>query len=687
MMVMTRSFAAVIALTVGITACNTGTDPALPAAGSTVAPDIAAPTTTAPAQSFAGTDPAPEFPEGLDWINTGGPLTLQALRGKVVLLDFWTYGCINCIHIIPDLERLEREYGDALVVIGVHSAKFANEGATENIRQVILRYELKHPVVNDRDFEVWRAWGASAWPTIVLVDPAGNLVGGHAGEGVYDVVQPVISSLVAEFEANGLLDRSPIEFTRLSETAAQTVLSFPGKVLASPDMSRLFIADTGHHRIVAIDPATGESTAVYGSGKSGYLDGRALEARFDAPQGLALSPDGTSLYVADTDNHVIRIVDLATGDVGTLAGTGDLGWPPTSGPARVVPLNSPWDLAERDSILWIAMAGNHQLWSMDLASGEIGPVVGSAREGTLNGPLRQAELAQPSGLAFDTGGRLFFADSESSAIRYADVVIEDGSTGLVAGSDYNLFDFGDVDGVGGEARLQHPLGIAYWAETGQMIIADTYNSKLKTIDLETFATTTLLGDEQGWADGDEALFFEPGGLDIIGSTLYVADTNNHAIRIVDLVTNTVSTIVIGGIERFAPPPDDEDYRGTIVVFESTALAAGAREFILDIELPATYKVNALAPSSVSWIVSGTGVILEDGADRSLTGANFPVMIPATFVDGEATVTADLTVIYCRDDAESLCLIEQVRFTGTVVVGGDGDASVVTLTHRVAVPEF
>ncbi|MCL1693596.1 MAG: redoxin domain-containing protein, partial [Actinomycetia bacterium] len=189
--------------------------------------------------SAAGTTPAPEFPDGLDWLNVEQPLDLEALQGKVVLLDFWTYGCINCIHIIPDLKRLEAEFADDLVVIGVHSAKFTNEGETDNIREVIQRYDLRHPVVNDVNFEVWDSWGARAWPTVALIDPAGNAVGIHAGEGVYDVVQPVIANLVAEFSATGGLDPTPLPVRLEQDRSPNTVLSYPGKIHADPSSDRI----------------------------------------------------------------------------------------------------------------------------------------------------------------------------------------------------------------------------------------------------------------------------------------------------------------------------------------------------------------------------------------------------------------------------------------------------------------
>ncbi|MDJ0498696.1 MAG: thioredoxin-like domain-containing protein, partial [Acidimicrobiia bacterium] len=414
-----------IALALFAAACSADTTPSTTAVASgpseTTAPvdvpDETSPDTATP--SYAGTVPAPEFPAGLDWINTPQPLQLAELRGKIVLLDFWTYGCINCIHVIPDLQRLEEEYADELVVIGVHSAKFLNEGETENIRQVVMRYGVDHPVVNDNDFAVWRNWGAQAWPTIALIDPAGNVVGMQAGEGVYDIVQPVIEGLVAEFGAE--IDLTPFELTPERATQPNTLLSYPGKVAVDATGTTVFISDTGHNRVVVADAASGEVTAVYGSGRAGFENGATLTAEFDAPQGLAYDDATGVLFVADTNNHAIRAIDTATGTVTTVAGTGQLSWPPAAGLLDDVRLNSPWGLALRDGRLWVAMAGFHQIWVVELEAGIATPAVGSGREGVDNGSLVEATLAQPSGVAFDGTGRLFFADSESSSIRWADV--------------------------------------------------------------------------------------------------------------------------------------------------------------------------------------------------------------------------------------------------------------------------
>ncbi|MGB4860882.1 MAG: thioredoxin-like domain-containing protein, partial [Tepidiformaceae bacterium] len=251
----------------------------------------------APRKSYAGTDPAPAIPTGVTWFNVQRPLTLEELTGRIVLLDFWTLGCINCQHIIPDLKRLEAEFGDDLVVIGVHSGKYATEHDDDSIRDAIRRNGLEHPVLNDPDFAVWRTFGASAWPTLVLIDPAGNLVGGHAGEGVYDLFEPILQSLKAEFSANGLLKPAPLPLA-LDAAPATAVLSYPGKALADASSGRLYVADSGNNRII-VSTLSGELLKAVGTGEEGFADGDASEATFRQPQGLTLSSDGKTLYVAD----------------------------------------------------------------------------------------------------------------------------------------------------------------------------------------------------------------------------------------------------------------------------------------------------------------------------------------------------------------------------------------------------
>lgn len=632
------------------------------------------PTTSFEGTSYAGTVAAPDFLPGLDWINTAEPISLADLRGKVVLLDFWTYGCINCIHIIPDLERLEEEYADELVVIGVHSAKFTNEAETGNLVDIVQRYGLKHPVVNDKDFAVWNLWGASAWPTIAVIDPAGNVVGVRPGEGVYDALEPVVASLVAEFDAAQAIDRTPITFALEATTAPQRPLSYPGKVFATD--GRLWVADTGHHRVLEIDPSTGEILSAWGSGKRGFDNGPALTATFDGPQGMTLNPETNELYVADVGNNAVRTIDLSTGSVTTLAGTGVLGWPPQARGLDTATLNSPWDVLYHEGFVYVANAGTHQIWAIDLANELALPLIGNAHEGTFNAEFHNSELAQPSGLALSDDARLYFADSESSSIRVGD--LETAVTSLVVGGDESLFEFGDVDGAGNSARLQHPLGVAVDGDT--LYVADTYNSKIKRVNVAAGSISSWLGNDPGWADGSSPMFNEPGGLSFDNGILFVADTNNHSIRLIDPTTGLTSTLVLKGVEKFDPPTE---FIGEVVTLDPAQAAAGPGTVVVNYTLPTGYKVNEDAPSSLTISGGRTVVSLASDDAGELTGVSLPAIVPVDFHEGDAMLVLDINLVYCEENAESLCYIDRARFEIPVTVGPPGASTSLELTRTVA----
>jgi len=486
---------------------------------------------------FAGRVTAPDFPPHLEWLNTDRRLALRELRGKLVLLDFWAFCCINCMHILPDLRKLEQKYPNELVVIGVHSGKFTNEHDTEQIRQAILRHSIRHPVVNDADMEVWRAYGVNAWPTLALIDPRGKIIGLRSGERVFEAFDPVIGQAVRHFDATGDLRRGPLAPALQAARRPGTLLEFPGKVSADPARGRLLITDSNHHRILIARP-DGAIEQTIGSGASGLQDGPFEAARFNHPQGTAV--DGEVLYIADTGNHAIRAANLRTRQVTTVLGAGQQALQfNVAGRGTAVDLNSPWDVVLQDGRLYIAMAGSHQLWVADVKTWEARPYAGSGREARLDGPLATAALAQPSGIATD-GKRLYFADSESSSIRWADLGAPN-QVGTLIGED--LFEFGDRDGARPRARLQHPLGIA--VRDGLLYVADTYNSKIKVIDPVRATSTTLAGTgHHGSRDGQflEAGFNEPGGLAFLDGSLYVADTNNHLIRVIDLSARQVHTL-------------------------------------------------------------------------------------------------------------------------------------------------
>ena len=447
------------------------------------------------------------------------------------------------MHVFPQLRKLEQKYAGELAVVGVHSAKFTAEKETENLRRAILRYEIEHPVVNDRDFQIWQQYAIRAWPTLMFLDPQGKVIGKHEGEIALEPFDAVIEEMVRQFDEDGLLDRRPMRFKLERERELERALSFPGKVLADEASGRLFVADSNHNRVV-VASLEGDAVAVVGSGSKGLVDGGFDEAAFDDPQGMAL--DGNVLYVADTKNHAIRAVDLADRTVKTVAGTGRQAQGfHAGGELLTTDLNSPWDLVLHGGRLYIAMAGFHQLWRLDLGvGGSVGPYAGSGRERIVDGPLASAQLAQPSGIATD-GERLYFTDSETSAVRTADLR-DDGQVGTIAGMD--LFTFGDVDGTGDEVRLQHPLGVDL--HDGVLFVADTYNNKIKRIFPATRGAATFLGTgEPGHQDGPGKLaqFYEPGGLSVAAGRLYVADTNNHAVRVADLESQEVTTLELRGL--------------------------------------------------------------------------------------------------------------------------------------------
>jgi len=639
------------------------------------------------APSYTGTVPAPPIPQDIPWLNTNRPLTWKDLRGKVVILDFWTYGCINCIHNLPYLKKLETEFPDSLVVIGVHSAKFDTESQTAHIRQVIMRYGIEHPVINDANLLMWRQWSVTAWPTLYLVDPAGKVVGRRIGEGFYPAFHDAVSSLVKEFSARGQINWNPLSLTREADEAPRTLLSYPGKVLADAEGKRLFVSDSSHNRVLVSRLPSGDVTAIIGTGNAGFSDGPFDSAELSGPQGLALSEDGRYLYIADTKNHSIRRADLQNKTLSTFAGTGAMAgsYPPATGKADKTALSSPWDLALSGSTLYVAMAGSHQLWTMDTESGKTAYLAGTGAEGYDDGPALQATLAQPSGITLGQDGTLFFADSEGSTIR---MVRHTGDTSVVktlAGSGTSLFEFGDVDGAGNTARLQHPLGVA--ASGGLVYVADTYNSKIKVLDPSTRRITTLSGgDSAGWADGKNARFDEPGGVSAANGTLYVADTNNQTIREVNMATGETGTLTL----KMSDPWQSARSSGNekrVTERAPISIAPGTTRLTVEITLPDGYKVNDEAVSGVRLSVVDGPLSLPDPS-RSASGLTFPL----TFhIDGagtggtSGTIQAEFSVVYCRSDEEGVCLLENVVVKAPYRVTSDGSSHPIIL-HKIILPK-
>jgi len=654
-----------------------------------------------PAENAATAEPPKNpFPEavavpngildgGTEWLNTSRPIDMKDLRGKVVVLDFWTYCCINCMHVLPDLKYLEEKYGNQLVVIGVHSAKFDNEKVSQSIRDAILRYEIEHPVVNDSEMLIWRKFGTQAWPTLALVDPEGKYAGSQSGEGNRELFDTVIEKMVEYHRWNGTLDETPIVFESEASKVQPTPLRYPGKVLADAAGGRLFITDSNHNRIV-VTSLTGELQQTIGSGRNGSANGVFEEAEFNRPQGTALV--GTKLYVADTENHLIRVVDLEAKTVATLAGTGAQGSPgvKTMGPLLETPMNSPWSIAPVGDTLYIAMAGPHQVWSHKIGSDTIGVFAGSGREDVINGPLASSAFAQPSEIVSDADGKfLYLVDSEGSAIRKVPTD-PSGQVTTVAGTSelprgQSLFAFGDVDGIGKKARFQHPLGIAIAGD--RLYVADSYNHKLRTIELAEGSTSTFAGTGKPGNTTEPLLLNEPGGLALADGRLFVADTNNHRVLSIDLATSQTTVLSIAGMTTPAPVQRKAapDASNAIAVESQKIAATDKLSFTVTLNIPDGYKRNDLAP--VSWEVfteaDQTLVASENLGvrDEAVTGddqvARFEV--PLTGQPGEATFLVRMSFGYCGTEKNALCRLASATWKIPVVLNTDGGSNEIKLT--------
>ncbi|MCS6978461.1 MAG: thioredoxin-like domain-containing protein [Gemmatales bacterium] len=617
---------------------------------------------------------APELDGGLEWLNCGGPIRLKDLRGKIVLLDFWTYCCINCIHVLPDLARLEKKYANQLVVIGVHSAKFDGEKDSKNIREAILRYHIEHPVVNDANHRIWEAYDVHSWPTLVLIDPEGYYLGSVSGEGHYDLLDRIIERLIKEHREKKTLNEEPIRFDLDKYRERRTSpLAFPGKVFADPANNRIFIADSSHHRIVITD-LNGKLLEVAGRGEPGYEDGPFDKAMFNDPQGMALQ--GETLLVADRKNHRIRAIDLKAKKVSTIAGTGEQGRDRRfGGDALKTGMNSPWDILLVGDDLYIAQAGHHQLWKLSFKDNRLTPWAGNGRENIfpsvshgkegLKGTWERSMFAQPSGLATD-GKWVYVADSEVSAVRAVSLDPADRTVKTLVGE--GLFEFGDVDGFGEEARLQHCLGVAW--HNGKVYVADTYNNKIKVIDPETLECRTFLGDGKAGRSDDPPRFDEPAGLHVAGDLLFVADTNNHRICIVDLKTKAMRTLNIIGLQ---PPQPAVDEKPVFVNATKTQLGetvvprTGEITLTLRVSPPPGFKLNTQAP--FHYMVKGEKGFEQFGPLAD-SGPEMRIRLPAEKVADSATLTVSLAYYVCKEGSEGICQPRSHVWEMTIKPGED-----------------
>ncbi|MFE6094255.1 thioredoxin-like domain-containing protein [Streptomyces massasporeus] len=558
---------------------------------------------------------APELTGKGGWLNTGGkPYALADLRGRIVVLDFWTFCCINCLHVLDELRELEEKHRDTVVVIGVHSPKFVHEAEHQAVVDAVERYGVEHPVLDDPELATWKQYAVRAWPTLVVIDPEGYVVAQHAGEGHVHAIERLVGELEAEHTAKGTLRRGDGPY--VAPEPEPTVLRFPGKALSLPSGTFL-VSDTTRHQLVEL-AEDGESVVRrIGSGERGFTDGTGDTAAFSEPQGLALLDDG-SVVVADTVNHALRRLDLATGEVTTLAGTGRQWWQgsPTSGPAREVDLSSPWDVAWWQGKVWIAMAGVHQLWAYDPQDGTVAVTAGTTNEGLVDGPGGEAWFAQPSGLAA-TPERLWLADSETSALRWVE---PDGSVHTAVGT--GLFDFGHRDGAAGQALLQHPLGVTALPD-GSVAVSDTYNHALRRYDPATGEVTTLATDLR-----------EPSDAVLAGDDIVVVESARHRLTRLRLPEEAVKVAEVAHRARR----------------EAIEVAPGRLELDVIFQAPAGQKLDTRYGPSTRLLVSSTPPELLRSGEGAGTDLSRALELDPAVPEGVLHVSA--MAASCDDDPDN-----------------------------------
>ena len=588
---------------------------------------------------------------GKVWLNTERNLTADELAGRVILLDFWTYCCINCMHVIPDLKYLEEKFGDKLTVIGVHSAKFTNEKDSENIRSAILRYGIEHPVINDFDFAIWNRFGVHAWPSFILISPNGRIDEEFSGEGHRDALEERISELLEEYEGKLITSKLPISLEK--NKVPSKILSFPGKILLTENfapvgeedntdstIAALFIADTAHQKIQIVSLKDGIIIDTIGSGKAGLRDGDLATAEFNTPQGMAYDSKNRKLYIADTNNHSLRAIDFVKRKVITIAGTGKQGYNRRASEeaALSTALASPWDLEffpDENKII-IAMAGTHQLWDYNITNQTVSVVAGNGRESIDDGSYPFNSLSQPSGLSA-IGNKLYFVDSETSSLR----VFENGEIRTLIGT--GLFDYGFVDGEQGRALMQHAIGVH--ATEDAVYIADSYNHSIRKFNPETNLLSTVYGN------GKKGTLNEPHDLLVYENKIYIADTNNSEIKIFDLKTNE--------IKRFEVMPASKSENALTVsnvlpnLKETFNIVLQPNKKIsLNILLQDGWKINEEAPTWLA-IFDQDGKLLKQLGYNDLKNLNTEftqeIITGATRIQG--------TFYYCEKEEGAACLVQ------------------------------
>ncbi|GIY70286.1 NHL repeat-containing protein 2 [Caerostris extrusa] len=639
------------------------------------------------------------FGEGLEWINSKLLALDDELLNKVLVFDFFTYCCINCEHALPFVQNVEQEFKEnhELAVIGVHSPKFPNEKALDNVKNAVLRNKIEHPVINDSENYLWNKLGIYCWPTVLITSPAHHVLFYLVGEVQIEKLLYLCHQTLNYFTTNyTLLNTSPLPLKLTEESIKSSSLLYPSGI--STHGTSVIVSDTGHNRLLLLSSG-GKVQDVIGCGSPGFKDGSFIDCSFNRPQGTTWWK-ANFIFVADTGNNCIRMVDLKGKKVCTVFNGNDKFL--KSEETSVLNFASPWDVCigpkldsnmEELNVLYIAVAGSHQIWAMHLddilisseeySSLECVPFAGNGTEECRNNTYKmKAGFAQPSGVAYSElcPGMLFIADSESSTIRSISLI--NGSVKTVVGGGLdpkNLFQYGDKDGSGLDVKLQHPLGICVMEES-KIFIADTYNHKIKLIndkkrECHTFAGKGFLADNSV----PNCEFDEPSAICYSSQEkcLFVADTNNHTIKIIVPESKTIKTMPIifpdascvdSPCNKHISYKDDSNYRKIKLSFGGTIMCSFKLiEPGISLTEGAPQLWNISVKGGCNWSVASMSNSLFDSHQQP------SLILKCTDDDTNAhnleiTISVNLTVC---DAAYKICMPKKIILKLDVEVSKDG----------------
>lgn len=587
------------------------------------------------------------------WLNSSRQIESSDLKNRVILLDFWTYACVNCLHMVPEIKKLETEFGNRLTVIGVHSGKFNNEKNDESIKKAIIKNDISHLVVNDSEFKIWNGFKVSSWPSFVLIDAKGHVVKKYDGEISAENLRKDIKKLIKKYKYRLNSERLPIILEK--NRVADYILKFPGEIIAVQNFSykninkinALIISNTGKNKILVTN-LNGNILLEIGSGEIGFDDGDLDSSSFNSPRGLLFKDN--ILYVADTSNHAIRKINFTDGKVSTLIGSGKRGEVvKLSDRIDEISLSSPFDLAffpDKNNIV-ISNSGTHQLLKYNIPSNTIIPFAGNGSKGLVNGHYPDNSLAQPSGLS-SYGSQLYFVDAESSSLRS---ISKNGLVKTLIG--HGLSEFGHRGGKKDKALMQHPVGVIAFDK--EIYISDTHNHAIRRYNIKTGELSTYSGGERGdgVSSGKRTEYDEPEAITYFADRFYIVDTNNN--RVMELAKNNGNAKILNIMPRQKLPADYLlEYLPNLEKLPSKAVR-NIGQVKLIFNLKKGWKINDEAPSFFNLVEvknKKEANLIASFNDTAIKSGS--VKLPN--ISSENTYYLQGTVYYCEDKANALCLI-------------------------------